>query len=296
MEAEKFVLITGCSEGGIGNALALKFHQEGFQVFATARQVERMDNLTKAGLQTLKLDVTDEDSVREVEQEVRKFTNGSLHYLINNAGAPCSAPAIDLDIEDVSKVMDVNFYGVIRMNKAFQHQLIRGKGTIVNVNSLVSYVPFAFNAAYNASKAALLAYSNTLRIELAPFGVQVTSIMTGGVQTKIQSKPLGTMTEAAIPESSIYYPYRKLILENRNPVEKFVTIEEFADAAYPQLVGRGRWYQLFKPGVRPAQIWAGYMSSAGRVGSMLPVEVFSMSVRLIVKLPSTAVWRDHTVD
>lgn len=78
-------------------------------------------------------------------------------------------PALDIDIEELKTIFDVNLFGVVRMTQAFSTPLINRKGLIVNVGSLAAYAPYVFGASYNATKAALLAYGNTLRIELSPW-------------------------------------------------------------------------------------------------------------------------------
>lgn len=78
-------------------------------------------------------------------------------------------PALDIDIDELKRTFDVNLFGLIRVTQAFSTPLINSKGLIVNVGSLAAYAPYVFGASYNASKAALLAFGNTLRIELSPW-------------------------------------------------------------------------------------------------------------------------------
>lgn len=90
--------------------------------------------------------------------------------LVNNAGAAAHVPALDLDIDGVVRNMfEVNVFGVMRMIKAFSGLLIKAEGCIVNIGSIAPIVPLVFSSAYNATKAALHAYGDCLRIELAPF-------------------------------------------------------------------------------------------------------------------------------
>ncbi|WBW73654.1 1-acyldihydroxyacetone phosphate reductase Ayr1 [Schizosaccharomyces osmophilus] len=289
MKDTKYVLITGCSERGIGNALAIEFHKQGFKVFATSRKLETMRNLEEMGIRTILMDVTDTTSVCEAEKVVRSETGGKLDYLINNAGISIVAAAIDLEIPKVHKLMEVNLYGPMRTNTAFQKQLIRAKGTIVHTNSLVSYVPFVFSSSYNASKAALLSYANTLRVELAPFGVQVTSVMTGLISTGIFEKEDSSLDENTFSENSIYYPYRDQLLSADRPADKAtVTPKQYAEEVYGKVVARGHWYQLFRKGVLPAQLWAGQHSQTVRMASFFPVEVFTPILSLAAKLPAEA--------
>lgn len=82
----KTALITGCSEGGIGDALAREFHIQGFRVFATARNLSKVEHLKTLGIETLPLDVIDETSIKETVETVRKLTGGTLDVLVNNSG------------------------------------------------------------------------------------------------------------------------------------------------------------------------------------------------------------------
>lgn len=78
-------------------------------------------------------------------------------------------PALDVDVEELKRVFDVNLFGAVRVTQAFSDSLIRHHGVIANVGSLAAYAPYVFGSSYNASKAALLAFGNTLRIELSPW-------------------------------------------------------------------------------------------------------------------------------
>lgn len=84
---QKTVLITGCSEGGIGDALAKSFHKRGFRVFASARNLAKVQHLKDMGLDILQLDVTDKDSIRQAVLTVKAATGGHLDFLVNNSGA-----------------------------------------------------------------------------------------------------------------------------------------------------------------------------------------------------------------
>jgi len=91
----KSVLITGCSPGGIGNALALAFHSKGYRVFATARSLAKIEPLSSKGIEVLELDVTKPESITTVRADVKKRTGGTLDMLVNNAGTYLESPALD---------------------------------------------------------------------------------------------------------------------------------------------------------------------------------------------------------
>ncbi|ORX96161.1 hypothetical protein BCR34DRAFT_677392 [Clohesyomyces aquaticus] len=174
MEAPGMVLITRCTPGGIGHALALEFSGRGFQVFGTVRSEETARVLSLAGVSALQLEVTSEDSMKRPHAEITQLTNSKLDILINNVGMSHTVPGLD-----------VNFFSTIRMVQLFAPLLIKAQGMVVNIGSVAGVVPYVFGGCYNASKAALHSYTDSLRIEMAPLKVQVVLIVTGGVKSKI---------------------------------------------------------------------------------------------------------------
>ncbi|KAL2853558.1 hypothetical protein BJX68DRAFT_274754 [Aspergillus pseudodeflectus] len=197
--SKRSVLITGCSQGGAGNALALEFAARGLRVFATARSLKSIANLAESGIETLALDVTDPESIAAVKAEISQRTGGTLDMLYNNAGSMYEAPAIEADPARVRAMFDANVFGLFDMVTAFTPLLLAAvhtptsktpnntPPTIVNVASIVSRIPLPFAAAYNASKAGVSAYSDTLRLELAPLGIRVVTVFMGEVATKLRS-------------------------------------------------------------------------------------------------------------
>ncbi|CAD6448091.1 31c29551-f504-4d08-a620-fa8132705403 [Sclerotinia trifoliorum] len=200
--SQKTVLITGCTAGGIGHSLALDFHSRGYIVIASARSASKIEDLKELGIRTLSLDVTDGKSIegakRDVEGLIESGVIAGLDVLVNNAGRNCTMPALDVDLDDARHCFETNVFGVMAMCQVFTPLLIKRKGLIVNIGSLAAILPYVFGSVYNASKAALHAYSRTLRLELAPFSVRVMVVVTGGVQSNIARTP------RALPPSSLY--------------------------------------------------------------------------------------------
>ncbi|KZT12008.1 NAD-P-binding protein [Laetiporus sulphureus 93-53] len=198
--SQKTVLITGCSEGGIGDALARRFHEQGYEVFATARNLSSMEHLVSLGIKTLALDVTDLEAMRRVKAHIMDATGGKLHILVNNAGQAYPVAATDFDMKEVRDLFEVNLFAVMTTVQEFVHMLIAsGDGRIVQTGSVSGIVPVPFSGAYNASKAGLHAYGNTIRVELAPFNIKVVTVITGAVKSNI-AKP------RTLPEDSLYRP------------------------------------------------------------------------------------------
>ncbi|KIV81457.1 hypothetical protein, variant [Exophiala sideris] len=199
--SSKTVLITGCSAGGIGHALAVEFQRRGLTVFATARSTSKMSTLEKLPNMTLlPLDVTSPTSIAAAVDRVKAQTGGKLDYLINNSGRNIMGPALDADIEDAKEMFDVNFWGILRMVQAFAPLLIEAQGTIVNIGSIVGYLYKPFTSLYNASKAAVHQFDETLRLEMAPLGVKVVTVVTGSIQTNIHEN----CPEPRLPPTSRY--------------------------------------------------------------------------------------------
>ncbi|KAI8232027.1 Short-chain dehydrogenase cctT [Colletotrichum sp. SAR 10_86] len=181
---QRTILISGCTEGGAGNALALAFAAAGLRVFATARSLKSMKNLQdQKNIETFTLDVTSQDSINNVKAEISRLTGGTLDILYNNAGAP--------DSDRVRKMFDANVFGLFDMVTAFTPLLLAAvptsstPPTIVNVASVLARLPGPFTSGYNASKAAVASYSDTLRLEVSPLGLKVLTVYMGEVSTAI---------------------------------------------------------------------------------------------------------------
>ncbi|KAJ7612400.1 NAD-P-binding protein [Mycena polygramma] len=186
MGGKRTVLITGCSSGGIGAALAKEFHFQGFRVFATSRRLESMEELSVLGIETLPLDVTDVAAIRKTRDEIVDRTGGKLDILVNNAGKAYPVAATDMDMSAVRTLFEVHVFGPMSMVQEFIQLLISsGKGCIVNTGSISGIMPVPFSAAYNTSKAALHSFGDTLRV------------ITGAVKSNI-AKP------NTIPNNSLY--------------------------------------------------------------------------------------------
>ena len=230
----KSVLITGCSSG-IGYALAREFKANGLRVFATARKAESLTELASHGIEPLSLEVTSEDSIKALVAEVTSRTNGRLDLLVNNAGRNYTIPALDVDIEEIRETFETNLFAVMRMCQAFAPLLIEAKGTIVQIGSLAGVMPYVFGSVYNASKAALHSYSDTLRVELAPFRVRVVTVVTGGVRSNI------SRTHRTLPQDSIYLPLtEEYEARQTHSQANAIPNEQYATSVVRQILGSSK--------------------------------------------------------
>ncbi|KAJ5526736.1 hypothetical protein N7513_010895 [Penicillium frequentans] len=207
MSTKGSVLITGCSNGGIGSGLALAFQQRGYQVFATARNTEKMSDLKGLpGLNMLQLDVLKSEDIHTAVKAVAEKTGSTLSVLVNNAGSFHYMPLLDDDIEAAKKTYDTNVWGPLAITKAFAPLLIKGRGTLVNITSIAGHNAMPYSGVYGASKRSLEHLSEVLRLELRPFQVKVLSIVTGGVASSNQASG-----DFALPPSSLYKPIKATI-------------------------------------------------------------------------------------
>jgi NAD(P)-dependent dehydrogenase (short-subunit alcohol dehydrogenase family) len=187
------VLVTGASSG-IGEATALHLKELGFDAVAAVRKAEDAERLAGRGLRTLKLDVTDADSIAAARDELG---DGPLAGLVNNAGVAVAAPLEYLPLDQLRHQLEVNLIGQLAVTQRFLPALRAARGRIVNVSSIGGRVALPLVGAYHASKFALEAISDTLRRELLSQGVDVIVIEPGGVKTPIWRKGDELATELA---------------------------------------------------------------------------------------------------
>ena len=181
------VVVTGASTG-IGEAAALHLKELGFEVRAGVRKDEDAERLRAQGVSPLKLDVTDTSSVAAAAAEVGEEVFG----LVNNAGVAVSAPVEFVPIDQLRRQLEVNLIGQVAVIQAFLPALRQSHGRIVNISSIGGRIALPLASPYAASKFALEAVSDSLRREVAQFGIEVSLVEPGGVKTPIWKK--GTET------------------------------------------------------------------------------------------------------
>jgi NAD(P)-dependent dehydrogenase (short-subunit alcohol dehydrogenase family) len=192
------VLITGASTG-IGRACALYLDALGWQVFAGVRRSRDAASLHREAsdrLIAISLDVTDSRSIRNALKRVRDTVGKSgLAGLVNNAGIPYGGPVEFLALKKVRGLFEVNFFGVIAVTQAFLPLLRLGHGRVVNMSSVGGMVSAPFVSPYSSSKFALEALTDSLRMELRPWHIQVSSVQPGAIDTPIWGKGGSVLNE-----------------------------------------------------------------------------------------------------
>jgi 1-acylglycerone phosphate reductase len=144
----KSVLVTGCSDGGIGSALALTFAQRGLLVFAAARTPSKMSKLENLpNVRLITLDILKPEDIRAATAVVSKETGGTLDYLINNAAQARYMPLLDEDpdVGQAKELFELNVWSQLRVVQAFTPLLIAAKGTAVYISSLSGYMNLPYN-------------------------------------------------------------------------------------------------------------------------------------------------------
>jgi NAD(P)-dependent dehydrogenase (short-subunit alcohol dehydrogenase family) len=179
----KVVLVTGASSG-IGKAAARLLAVNGWKVYAGARRQEAMRELAELGVVALELDVTDEGRRRAVVEDILA-REGRLDALVNNAGYGSYGALEEVPDAEARKQFEVNVFGLMALTRlVLPHMRERGQGRIVNVSSIGGRLSIPMGGWYHASKFALEALSDALRLEVEPFGIDVVVIEPGSVLTE----------------------------------------------------------------------------------------------------------------
>ncbi len=236
MSKQKTILITGAT-AGIGRHAALHLVARGHHVIATGRREDALAELRAeaaeigAGtLDTMSLDVTDQSSIDAAKASVTKLLGGrGLDALVNNAGYGQGAPLVEATDADLRKQFDTNVFGLMAVTRAFVSEMIeRGSGRVINVSSIGGRITFPMMGVYHASKYAVEALSDALRMELEPFGVGVSIIEPGPIQTNFVARL--NEEAAAYKRASMYAP----VFEKADQVEA----QAMAMAPGPEVISR----------------------------------------------------------
>ena len=255
---KRTVLITGCSDGGLGAALAVAFHGAGLHVYATTRNPSKMSHLASLGIETLTLDVLSDSSIKDCVSKISR-----LDILVNNAGANYLMPIVDMSIPEAKKLFDLNVWSHIAVTQAFMPLLLKSKGMVVNQTSVAGNTAIPFLGAYNASKAALIFFSDTLRLEMEPFGVQVVDLRTAMVKTNIIQNTRAEK-KPALPKGSIYEPAKEAIeksLRQENLEGKGMEAGDWAKLIVRDLTVKGKTKPI---------LWHGESAWLSWFGTLLP--------------------------
>ena len=197
----KTALVTGASSG-IGEETARTLHKLGYTVYAAARRTDRLKQLTAIGIHALTMDVTDDESMSSGIEKIITET-GRIDVLVNNAGYGSYGAIEDVSLDEARRQFEVNVFGLGRLTQlVLPHMRAQRSGTIINISSMGGRLTTPLGGWYHATKYAVEALSDALRMETAPFGIDVVVIEPGGIRTEWSGIAADHLEETA--EGSAY--------------------------------------------------------------------------------------------
>lgn len=202
---KKTALVTGASSG-MGKAIARRLIQDGYQVYAAARSVEKMHDLAQLGAYPLRMDISrDEDIVVAVNTIMSQ--TGGVDVLVNNAGFGLYGPVEEIGIDEARYQFEVNVFGAARLTQLLIPAMrARRRGYIINITSMGGKIYTLLGAWYHATKHALEGWSDCLRLEVAEFGIKVVIVEPGLIETGF-----GDVVSGNIVKRSANGPYARLV-------------------------------------------------------------------------------------
>lgn len=235
---QNVALITGCSTG-IGFDAVKQFAKEGWLTIATVRSVQAMKSLGELkdkNVVVMEMDVTDEVQIIKVVDKVIK-TYGKIDLLINNAGYGILGPVEDITLGEAQAQFDVNVWGGLRVMKAvLPHMRERKKGKIITISSIVGLIPFPLYGVYAASKFAIEAISESLRVETEYFGISVSIVEPGTFFTAFWRNR--HLPEAIKNRTSSYIALHESFFKKLNNAEYKLKKSRYGSLQHPAKVAR----------------------------------------------------------
>ncbi len=262
---QKIILITGGSSGiGFDSAIALA--KQGHKVYAAARRVDMMEPLKEFGIVPLSLDVTNDNSMQECVNAVLDAEN-RIDVLINNAGYGYFGAIENVKMEEARKQLEVNVFGMARMCQLVLPTMReQHAGRIINIASIAGRVTVYFGGWYNVSKYAVETFSDALRMETKPFGIDVVLIEPSAIKTNwgiiaadnLEASSRGTVYEAkAINEANnMHKAYRSNFFSKPKVVTKAIC--KAVNRRRPRTrycIGRGGKMIIFLHSILPTRCW-----------------------------------------
>ena len=232
---EKIALVTGASSG-IGEATAERLAKAGYRVYGTSRRGAQAGDRS---FEMLSLDVTSDESVEAAIDEVMR-RDGRIDLLVNNAGfgvAPAGAEESSLD--QARSIFETNFFGLIRMTRAIvPHMRLQGSGRIINIGSVLGFLPMPYGALYAATKHAVEGYSESLDHELRTRGIRVSVIEPAYTKTPFDAhlmEPDAKLDEYREAREGVNKRVNEVMATAEPPGVVADTVLKAADAARPKL-------------------------------------------------------------
>src|SRR6266568_6781920 len=250
----KTALVTGASSG-IGEATAERLAMAGYKVYGTSRRAAKA---SERSFELLPLDVTSDESVEATIREVLR-AEGRIDLLVNNAGfSVAPAGAEESSIEQARSIFDTNFFGIVRMTRAVvPHMRFQGSGRIINIGSVLGFLPAPYMALYSATKHAVEGYSESLDHELRTRGIRVSVIEPAYTKTPFDAnflEPDATLDEYREVRAAVNKRVKEVMASADEPLVVAEVVLKAASAAHPKLrytagglAGRLRFLRTFLP-------------------------------------------------
>ncbi|HEX6455385.1 MAG TPA: SDR family oxidoreductase [Solirubrobacterales bacterium] len=269
------VLVTGASTG-IGRATALRLDGSGWKVFAGVRKEEDAAELRAEASERLApviLDVTVPEQIDAVAERIAAESEGSLDGLVNNAGVAIPGPLETLPLEDLRHQLEVNVIAYVAVTQALLEQIRRAEGRVVFISSIGGRLAFPFAGAYHASKFATEAIGDVFRQELRPWGLRVSIVEPGSIDTPIwdRGQDKATEIEAKSPATDLLYG---------NAIEKFrKVVRDTAERGIPpEKVAKAIAHALESPRPRSRYLVGLDAKVQARIKPFVPTPVFDRIV------------------
>ena len=271
----KVILVTGASSG-IGYDTARLLASQGHKVYGAARRVDKIETLSPLGVVPVRMDVTDGESVQAGVQEVLS-REGRIDVLVNNAGYGYFGAIETVSMEEARRQVEVNVFGLARLTQLVLPVMrSQGSGRIINLSSVAGRTVLPFGGWYHVSKYSVEAFSDALRMEMKPFGVDVVLIEPGGIRTD-----WGIIAARHLEESSKGTAYeqpasRMAALMNKGYSGKYLSKPSVISKAICRAVkarrprtryrtGRGAGLLMFFHAVLPTRWWDSLMRLGTRI-------------------------------
>lgn len=274
---QKVILLTGASSG-IGYDTATRLAKQGHKVYGAARRIDKMQPLKELGVTPIKMDVTDDASMIAGVNTVLE-TEGRIDVLVNNAGYGYFGAVENVSMEEARKQLEVNVFGLARLTQlVIPHMREQGSGRIVNLASIAGKLALYFGGWYHVSKFAVEGFSDALRMELKPFGIDVVIIEPGSIRTD-----WGVIAADHLAESSKGTVYEQAALNEANAMNFLYTragklisppsviakaICKGVNRRHPKAryrTGRGSHSLVFLHWLLPSKWWDRLVRSLGKV-------------------------------
>jgi short-subunit dehydrogenase len=277
--ARHVILVTGAT-AGIGQHTALHLHERGHRVIATGRNPALLETLRRDGLETVALDVTSAPSIEAARLQVERLTAGhGVDVLVNNAGYGQLGPIEMLDESDIRAQFETNVFGLLAVTRAFVPGMrARRYGRVINVSSIGGRIVFPLAGIYHATKYAVEAISDALRLELHQFGIRVSVIEPGYIRSRFTATSLDSLGKYLRDDSP--YASSLAIAQDAAALERF--------AVGPAAVARAIERAATARTPRARYVAPSYNALALVLKALLPTSLIDWCLRRAARLTAPA--------